>query len=78
MPQEDTDASEVDEAEEVLGVALIAGDQPAVVLEPGEQPFDLPAALVASQGSAVLSQVFDSRGVRCDQLDPPFSPQALV
>jgi hypothetical protein len=48
MPQEDADASEADGAEEVLGVALPAVHEASVVLEPGEQPFDLPAALVAA------------------------------
>jgi hypothetical protein len=36
MPQQDADASELEEAEEVLGVSLVAGDEAAEVLEPGE------------------------------------------
>ncbi len=48
MPQQDAEASEVDEAEEVLGVPLPTRDEPAVVVEPREQSFDQPAALVAT------------------------------
>ena len=54
MPQQDADASEVKEAEEVLGMALIPGDQTAVVLEPSEEPFDLPAPAIPPQGTTVL------------------------
>jgi hypothetical protein len=48
MPQQDADASELEEAEEVLGDAFPTGDQAAVVLQPGEQALDLPAPLVAA------------------------------
>jgi hypothetical protein len=48
MPQQDAEASEVDEAEEVLRVPLPARDEPAVVLEPREQSLDQPAAPIAT------------------------------
>jgi hypothetical protein len=69
MPQQDADASELEEAEEVLGVALVAGDEAAEVLEPGEEALDLPALAIAAQGPAVLRLVLAGSEVRRDQLD---------
>ena len=54
MPQEDQRASELDHAEEVCGVSLPAACEAAEVLQPGEQPFDLPAAQVATQRPSIL------------------------
>ena len=49
--QQDANASEVDKAEEVLGVVLPAGDEPTEALvEPGEQAFDLPTPPVPTEG----------------------------
>jgi len=77
-PQQDADASEVDEAQEVLGVSLVAGDQTPVVLEPGEQAFDLPSAPVSTQESAILGLPFAGGQVRGDEFDPALLAQALV
>ncbi len=45
MPSEqDEDAAEVDEAEVVERVALVARGQAAEVAQPGEESLDLPAA----------------------------------
>ena len=57
MPEQDADASEVDEPKEVAGVALPSIREPSVVEQPGEEPFDLPAPDVASQGSTILGGV---------------------
>jgi hypothetical protein len=54
MPQQDADASEVNEAEEVPWVSLVARDEAAEVVQPREQALDLPAALVAAKSAAVL------------------------
>jgi hypothetical protein len=48
MPQEDDEASQVDETEVVLGLVLVALGDPAEAEQPGEQALDLPAALVAA------------------------------
>jgi hypothetical protein len=73
MPQQDADASELDEAEEVLGVAVPAIRDAAIVEEPGEEALDLPAPDVATQCSAVLRLLPPALGtMRCDQLDPSF------
>jgi len=78
MPQQDADASELEEAEEVLGVSFVAGDQAAEVLEPGEQALDLPAPAIAAQRPAVLSLEFAALEVRSDELDPPLLAQPLI
>ena len=42
--------------EEVLGVVFIPGNEPPRVLQPGIQPFNLPAMFVAPQLSPVLER----------------------
>ena len=54
MSEQNEDASELDKSEEVLLVPFVSDDDPAVVLEPSEKPFDLPASFVSAQGSSVL------------------------
>ncbi len=44
----------MDEAEVVERVALVADDEPTEVAQPSEEPFDLPSALVPTQGATVL------------------------
>ena len=78
MPQQDADASEVKEAEEILGMAFVPGDQTAVVLEPRKQPFDLPAPAIAPQWTTVLGAHAPARLVWSDQLDPALAPQPLI
>jgi hypothetical protein len=59
-------------------VSLVSSDEPAEVVEPGEEPLDLPAPPVASEGTAVLG-----RGPRAvppvgrDQLDASLFPEPL-
>ena len=57
IPEQDDDAAELDEAEEVGRVILVARHQPAEVLEPREESLHLPASPVAAQGTAVLRAV---------------------
>jgi hypothetical protein len=45
-PEKDDEASELDEAEEVLGVILPAHKYAALPLDPGEEAFYQPAALL--------------------------------
>ena len=60
-------------------MVLIANDKPTEVLEPGEQTFDLPAALVPPQRSAVLGGWFTSIApMRSDHLHTPFVFQPTV
>ena len=44
----------MDKAEKVERVALVADDEPAEVAEPGEEAFNLPAALPAPQRAPTL------------------------
>jgi hypothetical protein len=55
MPQQDQRAAELDHGEEVGCVAFPSRGEAAEVLQPGEQPFNLPAAQITAQWSAVLS-----------------------
>ena len=76
--QQDADASELDEAAEVLGVVLLSGDQAPEVLQPGEEPLDLPTPHVASQGSAVLGSPTPTRWLGSDHLDASFLQETLI
>jgi hypothetical protein len=68
MPQEDQRTSELNHAEEVGGVSFPSAGKSSEVLQPCEEPFNLPAAHVAAEGSAVLS--FPSlASVRSDHFD---------
>lgn len=56
-----------------------ANHDAAVVMEPGEQPFDLPAASISAQRSAVLRESFAApRMVRRDHLDAILLAQARI
>jgi len=55
MSAQDEEAGEVGEAEEVFDVIFPSGDEPAVVLQPGEEALDLPSAAIAAQCAFVLS-----------------------
>jgi hypothetical protein len=59
----------MEKAEEVLGVVFPSVDDPAVVLEPGEQALDLPAAFVAAQRPPVPGLASARRQMRRDELD---------
>ena len=79
MAQQDANASEVDEAEEVLGVVFPAGGEAAVAEEPREEALDLPAPIVAAQGPAILGLgPLAGAPMGSDQLDPSFFLKALV
>jgi hypothetical protein len=65
MPQEDADASELDEAEEVLLVALPARDQAAVVL-------------IATKLPTILRPPLPVRAIRRDHFDAALFPETLI
>ncbi len=64
MPEEDEDAAKSHEAQEVVGVALVAHDQPAVVAQPDEQP--LYEVTVSIGRVKKVAQSRESRTPRCD------------
>jgi hypothetical protein len=55
---------------EVRRASFVPGDEAARVLKPGEEPFDAPPTLVASERAAVLRHVDAVAAMRSDQLDP--------
>lgn len=54
LPEQDEQASELDEAEKVLRVELPADQQASTPLDPGEEAFDQPAASIPAKLAAVL------------------------
>jgi ribosomal protein L16 Arg81 hydroxylase len=62
----------MDHAEEVFQRMLPSDDQPAEMLEPGKQPFDLPAAAKAPERAAILSAAFTTPVVRRNHLNTCF------
>ena len=71
------DACELDETEEVFVVELPSGDEPAEVVHPGEEPFDLPALLIAAKLAPVLGFASVATVGR-DHLDAVFVLEPLV
>ncbi len=69
-PQQDHDATELNEAKKVDGVVLPAIHQSTKVVQPGEEAFDLPASTVAAQRASILGLHLAVAAVRCDQFDP--------
>lgn len=79
MSKQDAHASESDEAEEILFPVLVASDQSTEVLEPREEPLDLPPIPISTKCSTVLgSRPSSIRFVRCDQLDSALLTQLNV
>ena len=69
MPKENHRAGQVEEAREIGGMALIACDQPARILEPREEPFDFPTPLVSTERTAILGQIHSIAPMGSDQFD---------
>jgi len=79
MPQQDAEASELNEAEEVDRVPFPTIGEAPVVEQPCEQAFDLPALHVVAQRPPVLRPgPGATRAMRRDQLDPAFFPEPKV
>ena len=69
MPKQNHGAGEVQETREIGRAPLVAGDESARVLEPGEESLDSPAAFVAPERAAVLGQIDAIASMRSNQLD---------
>ena len=78
MPQQDADASKVDEALEVLGISLPAGDESAEVVEPSKESFDLPTTDIATQRATILGSLLPVRSIGRDHLDATLFPEAAI
>ena len=69
----------MEHGEEVFGVILPAGDEASGVVQPSKEPFDLPAAAVAAQGTPILrGRIHAADVVRSDQLDAVAVAQLLI
>ena len=69
-PQQDDDVSKLEHTEEVIKMVFIPDNQPSEVVEPCEQPFDLPALAISPNGASILSfGSFSTGPVRRDHLD---------
>jgi len=72
MPQQDSDTAELKESEEVLGMSFPSNHESSKIVQPSEQPFDLPAMPIASKGSTILRLFLSISPVRRDHLDASF------
>ena len=77
MPKENHGACEVQETREIGCAPLVAGDESARVLEPGEESFDLPPARVAPERPAILREVDAVPPMGCDQFDVEGGQEAI-
>lgn len=76
-------ARELSEGEEQSRIPFEAGQQPAIVAQPGDGPFDFPTLTIALQHTAVLSVMSLSAAfaMRTDELDAIFGesiPQRIT
>ena len=70
MSQSNNQARQVHESLKQVRVVLIAGDQPAEVLQPADRAFDFPSAAISSETAPVLSgRPLSIIAMRTDQLD---------
>ena len=69
MPKENNRAGEVKKTGEIGSASFITRDESPRVLKPGEEPFDLPAALVAAKRTAILGEVDAIAAMRGDEFD---------
>jgi len=70
--QEQGDGCQLHKTQEVGGVVLPADQQASLSLQPGKESLDEPAALIATEGAAVLSLEFPGGPVRRDQVHAVF------
>src|SRR2546429_6738323 len=79
MPEQNHDASELHKAEVVLLVPFVTDENASEVVQPGEEPFDLPASVVSAEHPAILG--LGSGAVlpmRSDHLDIVFLLQRVI
>jgi hypothetical protein len=69
MPKQNDRAGEMQKTGEIGGTPLIPGDKSAIVLQPGKEPFDFPAALIAPKRAPILGEIDPIRPMRGDQFD---------
>ena len=78
MPEEDSGAGQLQHAEKILDVVLPAGDQPAGVVEPGEETFDLPATASPTERASILGRRAPAAAMSGNHLDAVLVAQDLI
>lgn len=74
LPEEYDEASELDEAEEVLWVVLPSDQDAPLPLNPGEETFNEPPPCISAEPPTVLGWRSDAVGtMRSNQLDAIFA-----
>lgn len=69
MPKQNNRACEMQKAAVIGGAPLIPSDESTRVLEPGKEPFDFPAPLIAAQRAPILGEVDPIRAMGGNQFD---------
>ncbi len=78
LSEQDKNTAELNEAQVVERVPLVAHHQAPEVAQPGEEPLHLPTALVAAQGAAILGLgLLTVAPVGCDHLDAQLSQRRI-
>jgi len=77
MPEEDSGAGEMQQAQEVVDMTFPARDETTRVVEPREEPFDLPASARATERTAILRGPSTPPVCR-DHLDAVLAHQTFV
>src|SRR6266699_3978011 len=77
MPEEDSGAGEMQQAQEVVDMTFPARDETTRVVEPREEPFDLPASAHAAERTAILRGPLTPPVYR-DHLDAVLGHQTFV
>ena len=79
MPEQDARTRELQHPEEVGDVVLPARHEPTRVVEPGEEPFDLPAPSATAEGPPILGRrAAPAVTMRGDHLDVVAFPEQRV
>ena len=78
MPQQNAEATESEEAEEVLGVSSPSRIESSEDLKPGEGPFDLLSTPIAAKRSAIQCGNDSIPPIRRDHHDPTNSEQSFA
>jgi hypothetical protein len=77
LAEENEGAGEMEKAEEVLGLALVAGDEAPEAMEPGEESLYHPAPPVAPQLPAIL-RLAAAPTMWSNQLHATLVPEPLI
>ena len=78
MFEQNTNTSQPDKAKEILGLVFVANDHAAKVLQPGIQPFNAPAARVATEWATILSRHFAIGSIGSNQLNASLGEKRIM